>query len=109
MNTPWPKSREVEKIKQVSVASLPEDQQEAAMHDTEVASERYPSVPVDGCSLHVFETRGEWEVWLNNEDHDFTGLCVCVGPSRAHAITEARRMLNAVLVVLALNGTQEAG
>jgi len=82
-------------MKQQSVASLPEHQQDAAMHDVDVATERYPSIRVDDCSLHVFETRGEWEVWLNNEDHDFTGLCLSIGATRDDAVTAAVRILEA--------------
>lgn len=85
------------KIKQMSVSSLPEHQQDAAMHDVDVAIALYPSVQVDDCSLHIFEMRGEWEVWLNNEDHDFTGLCVSIGTTRDEAIATAVRILEAAV------------
>jgi hypothetical protein len=70
------------------------------MHDVEVASERYPSVLVAGHLLHVFETRGEWEVWLNTEDADFTGLCVSVAATRQDAIANAVRVFEAATEAL---------
>jgi hypothetical protein len=51
----------------------------------------------DAGSLHIFETDGEWQVWLNNEDHDFTGLCVSVGRSRQQAVTDAVRIFEAAV------------
>lgn len=94
----WGRNREVEKIKQVSIATLPDDQQEGALAATDVASEKYPSVPVDGgCSVHVFVMRGEWEIWLNNEDHDFTGLCLAVGDTRDEALAQAVLILESAV------------
>jgi hypothetical protein len=86
--------------KQQSVASLPEGQQDAAMHENERASESHPSVPVGGCSLHVCQYDGEWQVWLNTCDADFTGLCVSVGRTRDIAIAEAVATLEAAVDVL---------
>lgn len=99
---PWGGQREVEKpkIRQQSVGSLPADQQDAALDDTELASARYPSVPVDDCSLHIFQMRGEWEVWLNNADENFTGLCAAVAPTREEVIVEATRIFEAALAAL---------
>lgn len=95
----WSRAREVEKpkIRQQSVASLPEHQQDAAMGRTEQASEQFPSVAVEGCSLHVCQIDGEWEVWLNNEDHDFTGLCVSTGETRDEAVAAAVKILEAAV------------
>lgn len=91
----WPRSREVEKVKQVSVASLPEHEQDAAMEKVAAAGEQYPSVLVAGRLLHVFEMDGEWQVWLNTEDMDFTGLCVSVGDTRDEATAAAVRVFEA--------------
>jgi hypothetical protein len=89
------------KITQASIASLPENQQEAAMSYTERASERYPSVLVDDCRLHVFETGGLWDVWLNCSDADFTGICLAADcQTRDQATTEAMKLLGAVLAEL---------
>lgn len=71
------------------------------MAATERASRRYPSVLVAGSNLlHVCEMHGEWEVWLNTEDMDFTGLCVSAGSTRQEAVTEAVRVLEAVTAKL---------
>ena len=96
---PWGRQREVEKLKirQQSIGSLPEHEQDAASSRTEHASARYPSVPVKGCSLHVCEMDGDWEVWLNNQDHDFTGLCLSVSRRRNDAIVEAVEILEAAV------------
>jgi hypothetical protein len=67
------------------------------MHETEIASERYPSVDVAGHLLHVCEMGGEWQVWLNCEDADFTGLCLSAEPTRDAAVAEAVRVLEAVV------------
>lgn len=104
MNT-YNRSREVEKPKppkQMSVASLPAHKQDAAMDDCDRASEQYPSVLVadDVFGLHVFETGGEWQVWLNCEYHDFTGLCVSVGRNRDQAVAAAVAVLEATLIEL---------
>jgi hypothetical protein len=85
-------------MKQHSVSQLPESRQAAAMHATELASVRYPSVLVAGSNLlHICEMGGEWEIWLNTEDADFTGLCVAVGSTRQDAVTEAVRVLEAAV------------
>jgi hypothetical protein len=82
--------REVEKPKQVSVASLPEKQQDGVMAACDDASERYPAAVLPtGERLHVYEQAGEWHVWLNCEDADFTGICVAVAPTRDEAIARA--------------------
>jgi hypothetical protein len=90
----------VEKAKQVSVASLPEDQQDAAMDAVHRAIEAYPAVLVEGHLLHVCELHGEWEVWVNTEDAEFTGLCVSAAPTRDEAVSHAVKVLEAVVAQL---------
>lgn len=88
-------------MKQQSVSKLPEHKQEAALHETEVASATHPSILVAGTNLlHVCTMGGEWEVWLNTEDADFTGLCLAAGGDRQTAVTEAVRVLEAALDAL---------
>lgn len=90
----------MKKITQQSVASLPESQQDAAMSAVDRATVDYPSVRVEGCSIHVCEMGGpggDWEVWLNNEDHDFTGLCLSVGKTRDKAVADAVTALQAAV------------
>lgn len=82
---------------QCSVSDLPDAKQEAVMHQTEVASEQYPSVLIEGVRVHVCEMDGDWEVWLNCEDMDFTGLCVSVGTTRDDALAQAVKSLEAVV------------
>lgn len=98
----WGGQREVEKptIRQQSVASLPDHQQDAARHATEIASEQYPSVSVADCSLHVCRMGDEWELWLNNQHEDFTGLCAAAAPTREEVIAEAIRVFEAALAEL---------
>lgn len=68
------------------------------MAETEQASEDYPSVPLPtGQRLHVFRTGETWDVWLNCEDADFTGICVAVGTTRDDAIREAVRVFEAAV------------
>ncbi|HYM24961.1 MAG TPA: hypothetical protein VEU08_17210 [Vicinamibacterales bacterium] len=72
----WGRHREVEKVKpprQISVAQLPEHQQDAAMSQVDEAIEKFPSVMVAGHLLHVCQIDGHWQVWLNCEDAEFTG------------------------------------
>lgn len=64
------------------------------------AVEQYPSVLVEGHLLHVCEMHGEWQVWLNTEDMDFTGLCVAAGSTRAAVVAEAVRVFEAVVAEL---------
>lgn len=60
------------------------------MSATARASEDYPSVALStGQLLHVCQMGGEWEVWINCEDADFTGLCVAVGATRDDAVRDA--------------------
>jgi len=82
---------------QQSVASLPEDDQDLALAATRRASKRYPSILIEGHLLHVCEMSGEFEVWINCEDADFTGVCIGVGASRQVAVTQAVRVLEALL------------
>lgn len=91
------------KIRQQSVASLPSELQDGAMSDTEQASEEYPSIELPtGQRLHVFRMRGgeEWEIWINFEGSDFTGLCVSVAKTRLEAVTEAIKVFSAAIVEL---------
>lgn len=84
-------------MSQQSVDSLPLGQQDAAMKATERASEQYPSVLVEDHLLHVCEMGDGWEVWINCEDADFTGLCVGWGATRDDAVARAVRALEAVV------------
>jgi hypothetical protein len=96
----WGRHREVEKVKpaQVSVASLPEHEQDAAMDACRRASKDYPSVELPtGQLLHVFQQGGDWDVWLNCEDADFTGICLAVEGSRDAAVAEAVKVLEAAI------------
>lgn len=100
----WGSDREVEKVKakkahkvQSSVASLPESQQDQAMEETERASQITPSIEVAGHLLHVAKMNAGWEVWVNCEDMDFTGLCVGVGDTAKEAVQEAVTTLEAIV------------
>lgn len=84
-------------LMQISIAKLPEDQQERAMTDVDEAREKYPSVLVEGHLLHVCFIFDEWQVWLNTEDAEFTGLCVAVGATRDEAVESAVKVLEAVV------------
>jgi hypothetical protein len=83
--------------KQTSISALPEHEQEAAMNEADDASARHPSIRVGGCSLHICEIEGHWQVWLNTEDADFTGLCISSRKTRQKAVGEAVRTLEAAL------------
>jgi len=88
-------------LRQVSVSSLPEDQQDGAMAEAERAGDAYPSVLVRGHLLHVFEIGGRWDVWLNCEDANFTGVCIAADhETRDGAVAEAVGVLEAVTAVL---------
>ena len=52
-------------------------------------------------SLHVVQ-QGDlgWTCWLNVEDIDFSGLMLASGPTRADAIGEACRVLQACIDIL---------
>lgn len=99
----WTRAREVEKVKpspQISIAQLPEDQQDAAMAAADYAREHFPSVPVGHGSLHVCNYDGDWQIWLNCEDSEFTGLCLASCVSKQAALTEATATLEAALDAL---------
>lgn len=97
----WSRSREVEKPKQqCSVASLPEHEQDAAMERVDRAREGFPTRELDGASLHVCMMGEEWQVWLNCEQSEFTGLCVSIGLTRQAAVTDAVRILEAAVDAL---------
>lgn len=79
----------------------PFEQGELSIRENEDrASKQYPSIPVEGCALHVFGLEGGWQVWLNTEVQDFDGLCIGTGTSRNGAIAEARKVLEACVEVL---------
>lgn len=97
----WSRSREVEKPKsQCSVASLPEYEQDAVMERVERACEGFPTRELDGASLHVCMMGEQWQVWLNCEDSEFTGLCVSIGGTRQAAIADAVRILESAVDAL---------
>lgn len=96
----WGTHREVEKVKQVSVASLPEDDQDAAMSAVDEAIARFPSTLVAGHRLHVCQIDGEWQLWLNTEEAEFTGLCLTAGATREVVVAEAIESLEAVIATL---------
>lgn len=85
---------------QQSIASLPEDKQEAAMESTVIASRDYPSVVVNGCTLHICQIDGEWQIWLNTEDADWTGVCISAGHTRDEAVSDAVKTLEDALEIL---------
>lgn len=60
------------------------------------ACEAFPSVLVKGHLVHVYEQDGQWAVWLNCEDCEFTGLCIGIGPTRDAAVQQAVTALEAV-------------
>lgn len=66
----------------------------------EHATAAFPPDRIDNHLVHIFEdaTSGRWEVWINNEEATFTGLCVGVGVSKGGAIADAR------IAVLAIAG-----
>jgi hypothetical protein len=64
------------------------------------ASRDYPSVLVAGHLVHVYKQDGEWSVWLNCEDMDFTGLCIGIGKTRNRAVADAVAALEAVVAKL---------
>lgn len=72
------------------------------MHETEIASQKFPSVALStGERLHVFEmSPSTWEIWLNCEDSDFTGICVAVGDTRADVVAAAVKVFEAAVAEL---------
>lgn len=60
------------------------------------ACENFPAVLVEGHLVHVYEQGGQWAVWLNCEDCEFTGLCIGIGPTRDAAVQQAVTALEAV-------------
>jgi len=84
-------------VAQKSITELPEAQQTAALSDTQRASRDEPSVLVEGALVHVCEMSGDYEVWINCEDADFTGLCIAAAPFRYEAIAEAVKTLRAIV------------
>jgi len=91
----------MKRIRQSSVASLPEKAQDAAMRAVDAAIAEYPAVLLPtGQRLHVFCQGGAWDVWLNCEDADFTGICVAVQGTRAEAVADAIRVFEAALHAL---------
>jgi hypothetical protein len=79
-----------------SVDKIWEPAQDEVLHETEVASLAQPSVLVEGHLVHVCEMRGEWEVWINCEDANFTGVCIGVAPTREEAVAEALKVVDAL-------------
>lgn len=73
-------------------------QQRAAQQDDVCV--KYPAVLVEGHLLHVFEESGEWHVWVNTEDMEFTGLCIGVGDTRDAAVAQAVAVCEAVAAEL---------
>lgn len=57
---------------------------------------RFPAVLVNGHLVHVFEEYGQWKVWLNTEDMEFTGLCIAVAETRDQAVAQAVAVCEAV-------------
>lgn len=70
------------------------------MRAVDRAVEQYPSVLVEGHLLHVCEMDGHWQVWLNTEDAEFTGLCVSAETTRDAVVAEAVRVFEAVVAEL---------
>lgn len=60
----------------------------------------YPAELVEGHLVHVYEGGGEWHVWLNCEDMEFTGLCIGIGDTRDAAVAQAVAVLEAVAAYL---------
>ena len=87
-------------MSQQSINELPEHQQDAALRGTRAASRKYPSVLIENHLVHVLKSGGDWEVWVNCEDADFTGLCVGVGSTRDLAVGQAVKALEAVVEFL---------
>ena len=71
------------------------------MDEAEAASRAFPSIQLEaGAGLHVCLLGGGWEVWLNTEDADFTGLCLSVQPTREEAVAEAVTVLKQAIAAL---------
>lgn len=71
-----------------------------ATHQDDVCA-RFPAVLVARRHLlHVFEEYGQWKVWLNTEDMEFTGLCVGVGATREAAVAQAMEGFTAAITEL---------
>jgi hypothetical protein len=67
----------------------------------DASSNAYPSrLTTAGNRVHVFERDGEWDVWLNTEDMDFTGLCIGSGETREAAVADAVAALEAAVEIL---------
>ena len=71
------------------------------------ACENYPAVSIEGHLLHVYLQGGEWHVWLNTEDMEFTGLCIGIAPTRDAAIAQAVAVCEAVAAELQKPATEE--
>ncbi len=64
----------------------------------DMIAELYPAVLVEGHLVHVFQENGRhWQVWVNTEDLEFTGLCVGTGETRDEAIAVAVKALEAIV------------
>ena len=64
----------------------------------DVASQKYPSVPIrTGHRLHICRNDGYWVAWLNTEVADFDGLCLATGSTRDVAVARAVAVLEAAL------------
>lgn len=57
------------------------------------------STLVAGHLIHIFRN-GDWEVWVNCEDQNFSGLCVGTGSTRDEAVAEAVTALEAIVELL---------
>lgn len=67
------------------------------VQQNEEMSERYPSVELEsGVSVHIYERDGAWSVWINPEDHDFSGMCLAHEPTKHGAIEAAVRVIEEI-------------
>lgn len=66
----------------------------------DAAVEAYPATRIADHLVHVYEQGGEWHVWLNTEDLEFTGLCIGLGPTRDAAVVQAVAALESVVEFL---------
>jgi hypothetical protein len=66
-----------------------------------VNTERSGNLTNYGGAIHICDRHGEWQVWLNTEArHDFSGLAIGSGATRAEAVRTAVETLERAVEVL---------
>lgn len=83
-------------MRQKSVSEMSQGRQTKILSQNDLASQEYPSVLIAGHLVHLSCKDGEWELWINCEDADFTGVCIGVGQTRDEALAMGIRVIEAI-------------